>query len=122
MRINSLWLGSFTAAALLFAIAPTVRATTVGQTTNAALTAANIRQTSPVDLVSLARQGYLAQQGIPSGGDLTFAAQANQITPEEIVQAGVKAGRVAPESLQDQGYLNVVANQLYDLVIFSISE
>lgn len=122
MRINSLWLGSLSAAALLLAIAPTVRATTIGQATNAVSTAANIQQASPVDLVSLARQGYLAQQGIPSGGDLTFAAQANQITPEEIVQAGIKAGRVAPETLQDQGYLNVVANQLYDLVIFSVSE
>ncbi|MBW4690896.1 MAG: hypothetical protein KME27_03930 [Lyngbya sp. HA4199-MV5] len=122
MRINSLWLGSLSAVALLFAIAPTVRATTIGQTTNAASTAANIQQTSPVDLVGLARQGYLAQQGIPSGGDLIFAAQANQITPEEVVQAGIKAGRVAPETAQDQGYLNVVANQLYDLVTFSVSE
>ncbi|MBW4579025.1 MAG: hypothetical protein KME42_05540 [Tildeniella nuda ZEHNDER 1965/U140] len=122
MKMNSLLWGSVSTAALLLAIAPTVRATTIGQATNAVSIAANIQQTSPVDLVGLARQGYLAQQGVPSGGDLIFAAQANQITPEEVVQAGIKAGRVAPETLQDQGYLNVVANQLYDLVTFSVSE
>lgn len=122
MKINPLLIGSFSAAALLFAIAPTVHAATIEQATNTVTTSASLQPTSPVDLVGLAQHGYLAQQGIPSSGDLVFAAQAHQITPEEVVQAGVKAGQVSPQALQDQGYLNVVANQLYDLVIFSVSE
>ena len=120
--MKSLLPGGLLAVALSLAIAPSSHATTVGQATNAAPATANIQQTPPVTLVRLAQHGYLTRQGIPSGGDLIFAVQAKQITPEDLVQAGIKAGQVAPDTLQDEGYLNVVANQLYDLSISSISE
>lgn len=121
-KTNALLCSSLATATVLLALTPSAHATTVGQTTTAAPIAANVQQTPPVTLVRLAQHGYLAQQGIPSGGDLVFAAQAGQITPEALVQAGIKAGQVSPETLQDGGYLNVVANQLNDLVIFSVSE
>ncbi len=120
--MKSLLAGSLSAFALLFAIAPVSHATTVGQATNTEPTTARIPQTPPVTLVRLAQQGYLTSQGIPSGGDLIFAVQAKQITPEDLVQAGIKAGQILPETLQDEGYLNIVASQLYDLSIFSVSE
>ncbi|HEY9616539.1 MAG TPA: hypothetical protein V6C64_06850 [Microcoleaceae cyanobacterium] len=124
--MNPLLVGSFSALAVLLAIAPGVHADTtshagmVAQTANQSSPTVS-QHTPPVALVQLARQGYLVQQGIPSNGDLIYAVQAAQITPEDLIQAGIKAGQVLPEALQDEGYLNGVRVQLHDLIIFSVS-
>lgn len=124
--MNPLLVGSFSALAMLFAIAPGVHADNAPQSGMVAQTAnqssSTVSQhTPPVALVQLARQGYLVQHGIPSNGDLIYAVQAGQITPENLIQAGINAGQVSPEALQDEGYLNGVRVQLHDLIIFSIS-
>ncbi|MBL1177233.1 hypothetical protein [Pantanalinema sp. GBBB05] len=124
--MNPLLVGSFSALALLFAIAPGVHADNapqpgmVAQTANQSSSIVS-QHTPPLALVQLARQGYLVQQGIPSNGDLIYAVQAGQITPENLIQAGINAGQVSSDALQDEGYLNGVREQLHDLIIFSIS-
>ncbi len=40
-------------------------------------------------LASLARQGFLADQGIPSSAALTLEVKSGTVTPEQIVQAAI---------------------------------
>lgn len=74
-----------------------------------------IKQTTPVDLVNLARHGYLRDQGIPSGGKLDWEYQAGDITAEKLVKAGIQAHRVPSLALNDRAYLNAVEAELRDL-------
>jgi tellurite resistance protein TehA-like permease len=67
---------------------------------------------TPFGLVSLASQGYLKQQGIPSSANLTRAYHLRQITAKDLVQAAVKANRLSPETLNDESYINAVAAEL----------
>ena len=131
--MKSLASGSLSALALLLTIASGGNAVaapaTLAQATSPSGTSTDSQtatqtvrnQTQPVTLVQIARQGLLVKQGIPSNGDLIYAAQTGQITAEDLVQAGIKAGQVSSEALQDEGYLNGVRDQLYDLSVFSVS-
>lgn len=74
-----------------------------------------IKQTTPVDLVNLARHGYLRDQGIPSGGRLDWEYQSGDVTAEKLVKAGIQANRVTSGSLNDRAYLNAVEAELRDL-------
>lgn len=69
----------------------------------------------PVDLVSLAFQGFLEDEGIPRAGALKREVRFNQIQAEDLVSAGIEAGRLSPSLLQDQGYLRAVQTELDDL-------
>lgn len=73
-------------------------------------------QTPPVTLVNLAQQGYLRNQGIPSSQALTQAIAAGQVTPETLVKAGIQSNLVSSDTLNDQGYLNVIEVQFRDIV------
>jgi hypothetical protein len=54
---------------------------------------------SPNNLVSLAYRGEFREQGISGTG---------QVSAESLVKAAIEAGRLSPEVLEDEGYLNVV--------------
>ena len=69
-------------------------------------------QTTPFDLVNLAYQGYLKEQGIPSYSELGVAYGEKKITVEDIVRSAIKAKRLTPKTLSDKQYLNAVAVQL----------
>ncbi|MGF1482305.1 MAG: hypothetical protein ACFB4I_22970 [Cyanophyceae cyanobacterium] len=58
------------------------------------------RQANPFVLVNLARQGYF--ENFPSHGSL------RQASVTDLVKAGIEQGRVAPEALNDPGYLHAV--------------
>jgi len=70
---------------------------------------------TPFEIVSLARQGYLQNQGIPSYATLTHRFRARNITPEDIVQAAVNAGRLPASRMDDTGYIYGVRYQLIGL-------
>lgn len=70
---------------------------------------------TPFEIVSLARQGYLRNQGIPSYATLTHSVRARNITPEDIVQAAVNAGRLPASRMDDTGYIYGVRYQLIGL-------
>lgn len=52
---------------------------------------------SPAQLANLARNGYLTEQGIPSFAVLGTAHQMGRITAEDVIQAAIEDGRLAPE-------------------------
>ncbi|ELR96780.1 hypothetical protein [Gloeocapsa sp. PCC 73106] len=75
-----------------------------------------VPQTGPLNLVSLARQGYLKDQGVPSGDSLYHAYRSGKLTPESLVEAGIADGRVAPETINNRGYIRDVKYSLRELV------
>ncbi|QLE41868.1 hypothetical protein FD723_16540 [Nostoc sp. C052] len=73
------------------------------------------RYLQPFNLVSLAYQGGLEQQGIPSAGTLIFERQNRKILAEDLVKAAVSANKLPPQFLNDQNYLSAVRSQLTSL-------
>lgn len=78
--------------------------------------AQSINQTPPITLVHLARQGYLQNQGIPSGSDLVEAIATGSITPETLIQAGIQNNLVPSSTLNDPGYINIVQVEFQDIL------
>ena len=67
---------------------------------------------SPVNLVQISYQGFLESQGIPSGSAFIVSVNRGDITAETLVQSAIDKGRLSPQTLNDEGYLNVVQYQL----------
>ncbi|MEH1917349.1 MULTISPECIES: hypothetical protein [unclassified Nostoc] len=66
----------------------------------------------PFNIAFLAYQGYLKEQGIPSGGTLLFKYQTGYLTAKDVVQAAIRANKLPAEVLNDQGYVNAVELQM----------
>lgn len=75
----------------------------------------NISYLQPFNLVSLAYQGGLRQQGIPSGGRLILERQNRKIAAEDLVKAAVNANKLPTQVLNDQNYLSAVRLHLTSL-------
>ncbi|MFN6571893.1 hypothetical protein A6770_26860 [Nostoc minutum NIES-26] len=75
----------------------------------------NISYIQPFNLVSLAYQGGLKQQGIPSGGTLVSEYQNRNITAKDLVKAAVNANKLPAQVLNEQNYLSAVRSQLSSL-------
>ncbi|MEH2053951.1 hypothetical protein [Nostoc sp.] len=71
-------------------------------------------QIRPFNLATLAYQGYLKDQGIPSNGALMAAIASGTITAQDIIQAAVKANRLPEQALSDQDYRHNLENQLQE--------
>jgi hypothetical protein len=69
-------------------------------------------QTTPFNLVVLARCGYFQQQGIPSYLALSNAYILGRVTSSDLVQAAVQANRISNKYLSDRSFLKAVAAQL----------
>jgi hypothetical protein len=72
---------------------------------------------TPNDLANLSYQGYFRDQGIPSYGRLIADYEAGRIQAKDIVQAAITANRLSANTLNDQGYINAVMQQLAGLDI-----
>ena len=72
----------------------------------------NSPSVGPVTLVGLAAQGFLANQGIPSHLELDFAVKSGRIDAESLVQGGIAAGRLAPNTINNSAYLSQVQFEL----------
>ncbi|MEH2255052.1 hypothetical protein [Nostoc sp.] len=66
----------------------------------------------PFNLAFLAYQGYLKEQGIPSGGTLLFKYQTGNLTAKDVVQAAIRANKLPAQVLNDQSYVNAVELQM----------
>ena len=66
----------------------------------------------PFNIAFLAYQGYLREQGIPSGGTLLFRYQTGYLTAKDVVQAAIRANKLPSEVLDDRGYVNAVELQM----------
>ena len=58
-------------------------------------------ETTPNELVNLARTGYLQDQGIPSHNGLAHAARFGQLSAQDLVEAGIADNRLSLEALND---------------------
>ncbi|MEY4520671.1 MAG: hypothetical protein RLZZ499_3271 [Cyanobacteriota bacterium] len=65
-------------------------------------------QTTPSNLANLARNGYFQEQGISSYSALDTAIARGQVNGENLIEAD----KVAPETLNDEGYVNSVEMKL----------
>lgn len=63
---------------------------------------------SAVDLVQLARNGYLQEQGIPQFNQLSSDYNSGEVCAEDVVEAAIADDRLSPEVLTDTGYLATV--------------
>jgi hypothetical protein len=73
-------------------------------------------QTTPIDLIFLARNGYFQEQQIPSNAGLKAAVKSGRIKAEDIVKAAIAENRLSPETLNDRSYIRSVASNL-DIVL-----
>ncbi|MGH2415824.1 MAG: hypothetical protein ACRDEA_19470 [Microcystaceae cyanobacterium] len=111
--MKRIFLGSLSCLLLYVAAAPAVRAEMVTSTvSNNQLNTAISRSLTPNELVTFAMRGQFKEQGIPSNNLLLSAYASGTVTPESLIKAGIAAGRVSPNTLNNRGYLNTVANKL----------
>jgi hypothetical protein len=99
--MKRLMIGTLSALLLSSAIAPIAKAETV--------------EVTPAQLVSLAENGYLHDQSIPRAATLINEYQAGRITARDLVQAAIRDGRLTPNTLNNQEFLNAVARQMQGL-------
>lgn len=77
--------------------------------------ARNIIEITPFNLVTNAYQGSYTEQGIPSYGALITALDQGKVSAEDLVRKAISKGRLAPETIENRGYLNSVDRLLYRL-------
>lgn len=109
---------SFFCLLILVAIAPKAQTETINpesESKKAVSSPSIIQQITPFQLVSLAYQGNLNTDGIPSYGALITAYQSGRITAKDIVQIAVNNNRLTQDVLSDRGYLNAVEDELHSL-------
>ncbi|TVR13403.1 MAG: hypothetical protein EA395_04150 [Phormidium sp. GEM2.Bin31] len=70
---------------------------------------------SAVDLVQLARNGYLREQGIPQFNRLASAYRSGEISAEDVIEAAIADNRLSAGVADDPGYLETVDHFLNDL-------
>lgn len=75
----------------------------------------NIIEITPFNLVTNAYQGSYAEQGFSSYGALITALDLGKVNAEDLVKKAIPKGILAPETIDDQRYLNSVDRLLYRL-------
>ncbi len=81
--------------------------------------AASQFQPNPFQLVNMAYEGALIDQGIPGHLQLEQDYTAGRVRPQDLVMAAVQAGDLPESRLQDEGYINAVRSQMRSLMIDS---
>ncbi|MUG97676.1 hypothetical protein F7734_37355 [Scytonema sp. UIC 10036] len=116
--MKSIILGSLSLLLLSTTVAPIVKAENRAANTNVLSgTSPSATQIEPFNLVHLAYQGYLKDQGIPGYGALIMAYQVKQVSAEDIVRSAVKSNMLSPQVINDRAYNNAVNLQLENLRI-----
>ena len=75
----------------------------------------NIVEITPFNLVRRGYQGSFTDQGIPSYGSFVRAANNGRVTAKDLVEVAIADGRLAPETINDRGYLRNVTSHLSSL-------
>jgi len=76
-----------------------------------------VYQLTPFELVSMANQGYFREQGIPGYVELVSAHRMGRLGAEQLVEAAIRAKKLAPQIASDKGYLSAVEAHLQRLNI-----
>jgi len=69
-------------------------------------------ETNPNNLVDLGYQGYFKPQGIHSASLFIHQVNTGKITAKKLVQIGIDNGRLSEDKINDDNYINSVANYL----------
>ena len=56
--------------------------------------------------------GYFESFGIPSGAAFELGVKRGQIEAIDLVESGIKLGRLSPDTLEDSSYIHSVKIQL----------
>ncbi|MEL6582084.1 MAG: hypothetical protein AAFQ14_20245 [Cyanobacteria bacterium J06621_12] len=75
----------------------------------------NIVKISPFNLVGSAYQGSFTDRGIPGYTSFVKAANGGRVTAKDLVKLAIADGRLAPETINNRGYLSSVASHLRNL-------
>ncbi|NJM89496.1 MAG: hypothetical protein HC847_22400 [Hydrococcus sp. RU_2_2] len=71
-----------------------------------------VENTRPFNLVHLGYQGYFQDDGIPSNGAFRTAIKHRLVTAETLIESAIKKGRLSPDALNNQDYVDAVEVQL----------
>jgi hypothetical protein len=66
----------------------------------------------PFHLVRLGYQGYFQDRGIPSYSAFQAAIQNRRVTATKLIESAIEKGRLSPDALNDQDYIDAVEVQL----------
>ncbi|MBD3882289.1 hypothetical protein IFO70_11010 [Phormidium tenue FACHB-886] len=113
-------LASLSALLLTVAITPVVRADVTAVTTPIRSTIATPSVT-PFDLVSLAYQGFLHDEGIPRFATLSNDYTLGRVSAEDLVRGAIATNRLPASAIDDAGYVRAVDYQLQSLSRDSLS-
>ena len=75
----------------------------------------NIVEITPFNLVRRGYQGSFTDKGIPGYGSFVKAANSGRVTAKDLVEVAIADGRLAPETINDRGYLRNVTSHLENL-------
>lgn len=109
--MNRFLVSGLTTLALVTAIAPG-QAIPVSYNPPNPATETSIRQITPSDLVSVAQQGQLKTQGIPSGARLASEYVLGRVGAKEVIQSAIAANLLPTSAVNDSSYYNAVESQL----------
>lgn len=70
------------------------------------------KRMTPFALVSAADRGRYEDWGIPSAITLETEYQAGNVTAQDIVDAGVESGELAPQASSDDDYVSFVDSEM----------
>lgn len=70
---------------------------------------------SPSALVDAAHKGRLKDWNIPSYGLLQSGYDSGRITAEDLIDAAIKAGKLLPQTVDNEQYINNVESELEQL-------
>jgi hypothetical protein len=73
------------------------------------------RELNPFDLATFAYRGRFAEQGIPGYGNFVMGLNTGHITVDDVIQAGIEAGQLSPETRSDRSYRTALRQQLLSL-------
>ncbi|OUC15284.1 MAG: hypothetical protein B0A82_08010 [Alkalinema sp. CACIAM 70d] len=73
-------------------------------------------QLSPADVASLAYQGLLKDQGIPSYAALSNAYSGGSLTAKDVINAAIAAQRISSSAVQDSAFVSAVDSHLGHLL------
>jgi len=66
----------------------------------------------PFNLVHLAYQGRLVNEGVPGYESLISSIQTGKVTAESLIEAAIEDGRLSTESLDNESYVTSVERSL----------
>jgi hypothetical protein len=88
----------------------------LAQTTayNQNINRSNITEVQPFNLAYLGYQGYFKK--IPSAAAFVAGIKSGKVNAQTLIQSAIEQGRLSPETLNDEGYVNALEIQLREFL------